>query len=63
MYPKSGISDVTWENRSSMAVRVNQKNNSARNSMLRRGAASGGEVGSSNAVCAVRRAIPSPAES
>jgi len=33
------------------------------NSMLRRGRASGGLVGSSNALCAARWAIPSPAES
>jgi hypothetical protein len=40
-----------------------QKNNSARNSMLRRGGASAGDVGSSNAVWAARRAMPSRAES
>jgi membrane dipeptidase len=38
-------------------------NNSARISILRRGGASAGECGSSNAVCAVRRARPSVAES
>ncbi len=39
------------------------QNTSARTSMLRRGAAVSGVVGSSNAVCAVRRARPSSSES
>ena len=40
-----------------------QKNASVRISMLSRGLASGGEVGSSNAVWAVQRARPSLSES
>ena len=40
-----------------------QKNASVRISMLSRGRALGGEVGSSNAVCAVQRARPSLSES
>lgn len=39
------------------------QNTSARTSMLRRGAAVSGVVGSSNAVCALRRARPSSSES
>ena len=40
-----------------------QKNSNERSSILRRALASGGDDGSSNAVCAVSRAISSPAES
>ncbi len=55
-----GTAEVPAPGRGSMRTHQNTRQ---RTSMLRRGGASGALVGSSNAVCAVRRAVPSVAES